>query len=191
MVKSIGEFPFQRSTRRVDYGKKAGRWLSLSEDSVGPLLKRVLDAQREEEAATQYPAIEALGRALERVVKEMDGPIVWPLGAAAERIAGAATLLSRGGVQTTGWTDGVADQRVLLLGVASVSPLPFIVAAEHARRLGASEVHACGLTVAGLESSQTESGLDSYRRLSGAPVVGRLTEPESKHEALPEAERTA
>jgi hypothetical protein len=133
--------------------------------SMGPLLEAVFEAQRYDEEATAYPAVAALGTALARVVEELGCPVVWPVGAPAERLVGAATVLSKGRVKTAGWTAPLLYQRILLLAVTSVSPLPLLLAAEQARHLGAMEVHACGVNVEGIDGSEPTLGLDSYRTL--------------------------
>jgi len=90
----------------------------------------------------------------------MGSPLVWPVGEAAERLTGAAVLASEGEVRARGWADDVGGERVLLATVAAVTPLSLVEAAHHARAMGAVEVHAWGVEVAGLEVSELEGVFD-------------------------------
>jgi hypothetical protein len=103
---------------------------------------------------------------LAALCEDMGSPLVWPVGEAAERLAGAAVLASEGDTRVRGWTDDVRGERVLLATVAAVSPLGLIAAAEHARAMGAAEVHACGIEVAGLDAPELAGVFDSRCHLA-------------------------
>jgi hypothetical protein len=128
--------------------------------SPGPLLAALIDAQREDEAALSYPRIASLAYAVAEHCDQLDQPLVLPVGEAAERLLGATIVVSEGEVRQRGWTADLAGERVLLLCVSAVSPSSLVKAAGHARALGAVEVHACGVNVAGLDDG--EQSLDSY-----------------------------
>jgi hypothetical protein len=121
---------------------------------VGPGLAAVLAAQRLDEEAVDYPAIGGYAGALARLCSTIDDPCVWPVGAAAERLAGAALVFGCGRMRVRGWSSDLAGQRVLLVTVAATTPLPLFVAAEQALSLGAREVLACGVHVQGIEHSR-------------------------------------
>jgi hypothetical protein len=134
----------------------------------GPLLKEVFRAQRADEEATSYPRLEAYCIALAASCEALDAPIVWPVGAAAERLAGAAVLSSRGRIRLRGWSDRLDGERVLLLTVAAVTPIALITAAEHAKALGAFDVHACGVDVHGVDQPDLHEWVDGYVSLDEA-----------------------
>jgi hypothetical protein len=129
---------------------------------IGPLLREVISAQRADEQALDYPRLRGYAAALARRCRELENPLVWPVGDAAERLAGAAILLSEGSVRVRGWSDVPRGERVLVLTVAAVTPVSLMEAARHARALGAAEIHACGVEVAGVESVGTDAAFDSY-----------------------------
>ncbi len=84
-------------------------------------------------------------------------------------LAGAAVLASEGEMRVRGWTDDIRGERILLAPVAAVTPLGLVEAAEHAHAMGASEVHACGIEVAGLDAPELSAVFDSrdvLRRLA-------------------------
>jgi hypothetical protein len=128
---------------------------------AGPALRTLIETQRANEEATAFPRIAALARALGELSEALGAPLVWPVGEAADRLAGAAVLASAGEMRVRGWTDDIRGERVLLATVAAVTPLGLVEAAKHARALGASEVHACGLEVPGLDSPDLHDVFDS------------------------------
>jgi hypothetical protein len=132
----------------------------------GPLLDNLVDAHRRAEAATAYPELAGYATALADRCEELDSPLVWPVGEPAERLAGAAVLASEGRIRLRGWSDHVAGERVLVIAVAHVSPLEMVQAADHARAIGADEVHACGAGVAGLGVPELATVFDSRAELT-------------------------
>ena len=103
-----------------------------------------------EVAATEFPAIEANAAALVSLGHRLGDPVIWPVGSAAERIAGAATLISAGGIRAREWNSTVGGQRVLVFVVVALTPLSLFTAARQALNMGAVAVDACGLRVDGL-----------------------------------------
>jgi hypothetical protein len=132
--------------------------------TAGPLLTNLLAAHRTARRVTTYPALSSHASSLAALCEDLGSPLVWPVGEAAERLAGAAVLASEGEVRLRGWTDDVRGERVLLTTIAAVSPLGLIEAAKHARSMGAIEVHACGIEVAGMEGASQP--FDSYSTLT-------------------------
>jgi hypothetical protein len=132
---------------------------------AGPLLGNLIRAHKQAEAVTSYPSLTALADALADRCEELDAPLVWPVGGAAERVAGAAVLSSEGEIRVRGWVEGVAGEKVLLVAVAHVSPLEMVAAAGHARAMGADQVHACGVDVAGLNADELDPVFDSRSEL--------------------------
>jgi hypothetical protein len=130
---------------------------------AGPLLSRLLDAQRKEEALVAYPAIEAIADAAISVAEGIDGCLVWPITAAAERVAGVVAVRSRGAVDIGTWNTPVAGRAIVLLGVAAATPLGLEMAAEQLRRRGAAEVHACAFELTDAEQAH---GFDSFQSLA-------------------------
>jgi hypothetical protein len=128
--------------------------VSFQREQPGPLLAELLKAQRCEERAVAFPAVEHFASALIERCRELEDPVVWPVGAAAERIAGAATVMAAGAVRVATWNMSLAEHRILLVAVAGATPLMMVAAAEHVRRLGAVEVHACAVDVAGAASEE-------------------------------------
>ena len=144
---------------------------SLHNDA-GPLLNRLLGAQRLEEQAVAYPEIEAVADAVMRRAVDLGDCLVWPVGAAAERVAGVATARARGAMSVAAWNTPVQGRRLLLLTVAAVSPLGLTSTAEQLRARGAIEIHACGLDVV---DGDYAISIDSFCLLSagaGLPVGG-------------------
>ena len=137
---------------------------------AGPLLGNLIRAHEQADAATAYPGLAALADALADRCEELDAPLVWPVGGAAERVAGAAVLSSEGDVRVRGWVDGVAGEKVLLVAVAHVTPLEMVAAARHARAMGADQVHVCGVDVAGLNADELGPVFDSRSELVAALV---------------------
>jgi predicted dinucleotide-utilizing enzyme len=141
--------------------------------SAGPLLAGVLAAQELEEHAVRYPQLERIADQVIQRARELPHCVVWPIGAAAERVAAAVTLRSRGAVEVGAWNTDVAGRELLLVAVAAVSSLGVEAAAAQLRRRGAGRLHGCGVAVPGTDSV---SILDSYTRLTvlvptSAPVA--------------------
>ena len=117
----------------------------MSAVAAGPLLKGLLDAQRSDEEAVSYPALKEHAAELVTLCARLGEPVVWPVGESAQRLLGAAVLLSRGQLRPfTSGTD-VRDKQVLLVTVAAVTPLALLQEAEYARRFGAEAVDACAV----------------------------------------------
>lgn len=147
---------------------------SFQNGMAGPLLREVLRAQRSEERAVDYPEIVSVASALVDRAGHLGNVTVWPVGAAAERIAGAAVVLARGGLHVATWNTRLVGQRVLLFTVVGVTPMALSDAARHVRQLGATEVHACGVAVAGGPEDgpwETYSGLVGARLVQQPPVA--------------------
>jgi len=138
--------------------------------SPGPLLAALIDAQREDEAALSYPRITSLASALAEHCDDLGQPVVLPMGEAADRLLGATVVISEGEVRPRGWTGDLAGERVLLLCVSAVSPSSLVEAASHARAMGAIEVHACGVNVAGLTPGAHLAAFDSYSAIDDVCV---------------------
>jgi hypothetical protein len=139
--------------------------------SAGPLLIRLLDAQAVEAQAVAYPELSSCAEQVLDRARDIQGCLVWPVGAAAERVAGAVTLASKGEVETGTWNSEVDGRRVLVILVAGVSTLSLEAAVAQLRRRGALEVHGCGVTVDGAAELDA---LDSYTRLSIEPLGSAL-----------------
>lgn len=134
-------------------------------NAAGPALRALIETQRANKEATTFPRIAALARALGDLSEDLGAPLVWPVGEAADRLAGAAILASAGEIRVRGWTDDIRGECVLLATVAAVTPQGLVETAKHARALGASEVHACGLEVPGLDSPDLRGVFDSRELL--------------------------
>lgn len=117
----------------------------------GPVLSEVLAAQRRDEEVVSYPSLMVYGHAIVRLSQDLGNPLLWPVGAPAERLVGAAVLLGGGTVRTQGWNSDCKGERVLLVVVSALTPLPLFSATEQAQRRGASEVVACGVDVRALD----------------------------------------
>jgi hypothetical protein len=133
-------------------------------------LTNLISAHRTAERVTAYPDLHRYASSLVALCEDMDSPLVWPVGNAAERLAGAAVLASEGDVRVRGWADDVRREHVLLVTVAAVSPLGLVEAARQARAMGASEVHAVGIEVAGLDAPELSAVLDGR-----GPLATQLT----------------
>lgn len=129
---------------------------------IGPMLGRVIGAQRTSEQIVAYPTLIEAAAALVHHCDDLDWPLVWPTSAAAERLVGAAVLVGEGRVRARGWTDDVQGENVLVVEVAAVTPMSMIQAANHARALGAAEVRGCGIEVGG----DKVDTLDGYTALT-------------------------
>jgi hypothetical protein len=135
--------------------------------SRGPLLAGLVRTHQQAEAITSYPELSGYALALATRCEELGQPLVWPVGEPAQRVAGAAVLVSEGEVRVRGWVDCPQDKRILLVGVAAVSPIELLQAAGHARAMGAAEVHVCAVAVAGFDAPELEDVFDSRESLTG------------------------
>jgi hypothetical protein len=134
----------------------------------GPLLNDLFRVQRLNERAISFPQLAAYCDAVEASCEALGDPIVWPVGAAAERISGAVVLSSCGRVRVRDWNSRVDGEHVLLLTVAAVTPLGLVAAAKQAKALGARKVSACGVDVKGSEAAELREWIDGYLALSVA-----------------------
>lgn len=139
--------------------------------TVGPLLANLVAVHRTAERVTSYPELSSYASSLVALCEDMGSPVVWPVGDAAERLAGAAVLVSEGEVRVRGWADDVRGERVLLATVAAVTPLGLVEAAKQARAMGASEVHAVGVEVAGLDAPELGAVFDGRGSLAELATV--------------------
>jgi hypothetical protein len=129
----------------------------------GPLLSRLVAAQRLEEEAVQYPQIEKWADALISCANQLPGCLIWPVGAPAERIAGVAVARARGLVDVGLWNASIEGRTVLVFAVAGVTPLSVMLAAEQLRRRGAGDVQACGVAISGLAEAE---GIHLFRLIA-------------------------
>jgi len=129
----------------------------------GPLLTRLVAAQRLEEDAVRYPQIETWADALVTCANELPRSLIWPVGTPAERIAGVATARARGRIDVGLWNAPVEGRTILLFAVAGVTALSLTLTAEQLRRRGAGDVHACGIAITGVAALE---GIDSFRSLA-------------------------
>jgi hypothetical protein len=128
----------------------------------GPLLAELLAAQRRDDEAVAYPAIEQIAEALVERAQDLHA-VVWPVGRAAERVAGAATLLAEGDLAVGTWNTRLDGERVLLFAVSGTTSLNLAAAAAQVRSMGATEIHACGVDVVGAADS---GSWESYTMLT-------------------------
>ena len=138
---------------------------------VGDGLTALLEAQDFEAAAVQFPALEAHASALIALGRRLDDPVIWPVGVAAERIAGAASLISGGGIRLREWNSEVRGERVVIFAVVSLTPLTLFAAARHALNMGAVAVEACGLRIEGLDDTGL-GPLANFHVVSGYLLAG-------------------
>jgi phosphoribosylpyrophosphate synthetase len=143
----------------------------MNPGDAGDGLRALLEAQGQDAAAVTFPALEVHAAALISLGRRWNNPIVWPVGSAAERIAGAAALLSSGELRLREWNRDVQGERVLIFTVVAVTPLALIAAAQQALNMGAASVEACGVHVEHL--SATGLGpLANLHALAGAVLAG-------------------
>ena len=114
----------------------------MSVGLIGEKLAELLSAQQREETATRFPNLERHANRLHDLSQELGYPTVWPVGSPAERIVGAAMVLSRGSLQVKQSNSDVKGEHILLFAVAAVSPLCLQAAAEQAIEQGATRVEA-------------------------------------------------
>lgn len=121
----------------------------MNANEVGDGLAALLAAQEAEAEAVRFPALEEHASALIALDRELGDPVVWPVGAAAERITGAATLMSEGRIRVREWNSEVRGERVLVFAVTALTPVSLFAAAQQALNMGADTVHGCGLRIGG------------------------------------------
>lgn len=131
--------------------------------AVGPLLTQLLDAQRADEAAVQYPQVEGNARRVIAYAEHFDQPVLIPVGEAAHRLLAVVDHLARGTHDIPVWTRNVTGRQVLLVGTVAVSTIEFDMTAATLRNQGAAHVHGCAIDITGA----TESTLDSFTVLTG------------------------
>lgn len=107
---------------------------------AGPLLLAVQDAQLREDALLAYPAVTSLAEAALDELRRLPGPLVVPVGAGAERLAGAITVIGQGQYPVASWMTPVAGRVVALLATVGVGTTEIVRAATHLRAQGASKV---------------------------------------------------
>lgn len=165
----------QRSALSAMAEKKSTHLFSLDGGAeIGPLLAETIELQHRDEVATSYPAVESYAARLASLCETHGNPLVWPVGAAAERLAGAAALVGKGRVRVRGWSDDVAGERILILCTAVATPLGLRAAATQARALGAKAVDGCAIELSGVDHDALADVLDSYSSLeAGSSGVSR------------------
>jgi hypothetical protein len=130
--------------------------------AVGPLLAQLLDAQRADETAAQYPQVEDNARRVIAYAEHFDQPVLIPVGEAAHRLLAVVDHLARGTYDIPVWTRNVTGRQVLLVGTVAVSMIEFDMTANALRNQGAANVHGCAIDITGA----TESTLDSFTVLT-------------------------
>jgi hypothetical protein len=130
--------------------------------AVGPLLRLVIATQDEAFRATEYPAILTYAKRLVALASSLGNPVIWPVGEAAERLAGSAIVVGRGRPRVRNWSGYLREESVLLVCVAAATPLPLRAAAEQARALGAKRVDACGVSVCGIVGVREGASFGAY-----------------------------
>jgi hypothetical protein len=116
----------------------------------GPILTELLSAFEIERSAIESNSLASFARELAARCEDLQDPVVWPVGAPAERLAGAASVLSTFPMSVWDRHSRVDNRSVLVVTVADVTGLALTDAARHARLLGATDVHACGISVGNL-----------------------------------------
>jgi len=143
----------------------------LPSAAVGPGLSQLLSAQRREDALIASPQLELYAQALVDTCRRIGGqPVVWPTSRASERLAGAASLLGGRAFRVRGSCGDVSGERVVVVAVTALTPLPLLTAAHHASALGAREVFAAGVEIDGLGEGAPDVFV-SYVRLQ--PTVAK------------------
>lgn len=157
--------------------------------SAGPLLEAVLSAQRGDEEATSHPLLAEYARRVVALSQRLGNPVLWPVGPAAERLAGAAAVTGEGAVHVRGWSSSLPATNVLLIATVATSPIELLVAGSHARALDAASLHACAIDIAGIEDVP-EGTFDSFTELGDVPRLPTRTDPAS-HRGSPPARAAA
>lgn len=140
----------------------------------GPLLRELRSAHALNEAALRHPRVEEIARALIERSHELQSPLIWPVGVAADRLAGSAVVVSGGNLRVRGWTDDLVGETVLLLVVVETTPLRLAETAAHARTLGATQVHAAMVEVRNTRLAGLNDVIDSQVLLSPNPRLEAL-----------------
>jgi hypothetical protein len=133
---------------------------------AGPLLAGVLAAEEQADCALRYPLLVSYADAVLDVARQLERPLLIPVGADGQRLLGAVEVRCEGEYEQYGWQTSVAGRNVLLVAVTGVSGLEVSAAAESARRLRAREVHACAVDAAVGKGVQ----LDSFIELEPRPT---------------------
>ena len=141
----------------------------------GPLLAGLLAAYRANEEALEPPELGTLAKALIEQSRDLGTPLVWPVGEAAQRLAGAAAVLADRRFQLRGWADEVRGRPVLLVSMAAATPIEITEACKLARALGASAVHARGWNVNGPDAPALRNDFDSVVSLDSGLSESRVT----------------
>jgi hypothetical protein len=136
--------------------------------STGPLVQRLLCAQRSAEESTQHPKIQVLADQLLSLLEELGWPLLWPVDPFAERLVGAAVACGNGKPTVRSFSSTVEGADVLLVAVAAVSSAGLVEAAGCARLLGATVVRGCGVEVPGAEDAVAKGFLRTFSALSAA-----------------------
>lgn len=131
---------------------------------VGPLLAGVFAAEERADHALRFPSIQIHAGLVVALARRLKRPLLIPVGSDGQRLLGAVEVLCEGELEQVGWRTAVLGRDVLLVGVAGVSGAEISAAADSARRLGASRVHACAVDPA----MSTGRGVDSFTLLSAA-----------------------
>src|SRR5215207_4730909 len=103
----------------------------LSMDEIGPLLQRVIDVQRADADALRFPDVVDHCRALESLCQRLNDPVVLAVGAGAQQLVGAATVVAEGRVRSQAWGD-IHGQRVLLVALTTVTTVALSAAMAQA-----------------------------------------------------------
>src|SRR6185312_1404197 len=90
--------------------------------AFGPGLMEVLEAQRRNDEIVSWPHLEGYARGLVALGQELGASsVIWPVDAAAERLAGAAALLAGPGFRIREWGQLLEGEHVLLVAVVALS----------------------------------------------------------------------
>ena len=134
----------------------------------GPLLAGIVRSQREAETIVgNHETLSVAATAVVEYLRNLRSPLVWPVGEAADRLVGAASLVAAGTLRQRGWTDDLRGERVVVLAVADATSLALQQAARHARQLGAVEVHGCRIGLSQAECA-ADDGFDAFVALTVA-----------------------
>lgn len=135
----------------------------------GPLLAGLMQAQATDRAVLRQPNLGRYARGLIEICEQLENPVVWPVGPAGERLAGAASVLATNGLEVWDRHHRLDGRAVIVVAVSDVSGRALSAAALQARRMGAVVVDGCGVSVEGTEAVE---GLRSFRVLKPAVSVG-------------------
>jgi hypothetical protein len=129
---------------------------------AGPLLQELLDVHEADRQALEYPAVSQWVDALVAASAARGGPVLWPAGAGAERLAGAAVLASAGRVRIWSGHDRVDGQHVAVLALHMVGPTTVAAGVDAARAAGATRIDIIAISV---PDADTIDGVDRVIRL--------------------------